>query len=302
MSDPKFHKYPKIRQLGHEENTGIVSEPEDLIVIEEKIDGGNFRFMLKDGKILFGSRTQSLGYEDDNIGGNWKRCVEYIKEKAKKEGIYPGIYYGECCVKHSIHYNFDDMPPFLGFDVWSFSKEGFLNSKAKTEAFRLLQLPMVPVIWTGSAKDIPKINDEFVPKSQYYEGPAEGVVIKNYSKQLMAKYVTDKFKEVNKKAFGTPKKFAENDDERIVATYCTNARIDKCIFKLIDDGHKLEMKLMHELPHRVIEDIYEEHWRDICFSNFSVNFRQIKKKVSTRCLHVLKQVMVNNALSGGDNE
>ena len=41
-----FHKYHKIKLLGNEDNQGILSDPDDDIIIEEKMDGGNFRFMI----------------------------------------------------------------------------------------------------------------------------------------------------------------------------------------------------------------------------------------------------------------
>ena len=52
-----FHKYGKIKQLGHKECEDIFSDPEANIVVQEKIDGGNFRFTIKNGIIIFGSRT-----------------------------------------------------------------------------------------------------------------------------------------------------------------------------------------------------------------------------------------------------
>jgi hypothetical protein len=56
---PIFRAYHKIKRLGDEENKEIFSNPDEEIVIEEKMDGANFRFMFKKGKIIFGSRTQA---------------------------------------------------------------------------------------------------------------------------------------------------------------------------------------------------------------------------------------------------
>jgi len=106
--------------------------------------------------------------------------------------------------------------------------------------------------------------------------------------------------EENKDYFGKGKKQCENDDEKICSLYCTNARIDKHIFKLVDEGYKLEMKLMEVLPKRVIEDIYEEHWREILHSNMSLDLKNTRKLITKRCLSVLKQVITNNALNGGE--
>ena len=142
-----------------------------------------------------------------------------------------------------------------------------------------------------------------VPKSKYAspsaeDQQAEGIVIKNYSRQLFAKYVREKFKEKNKEMFGDSKKCArqKGDEELLVATYCTNARIDKMVFKLLNDGKKLGMELMHDLPHEITKDIYEENWHEICCSNWIIDFRSVRKKISKRCLAVLRQILVNNSL------
>lgn len=58
------------------------------------------------------------------------------------------------------------------------------------------------------------------------------------------------------------------------------------------------MPLMHHLPKRVTEDIWEEHWKDLIHSNYTINFRSVRKAVSKRCFNVLKQVIVNSALQG----
>ena len=55
-----FKTYNKIKIVGDFDNKGIFDNPEDEIVIEEKIDGANFRFMIKGDDIIFGSRTQEL--------------------------------------------------------------------------------------------------------------------------------------------------------------------------------------------------------------------------------------------------
>ncbi len=125
----------------------------------------------------------------------------------------------------------------------------------------------------------------------------EGLMIKNYDKQMFGKYVTEKFKEVNKAVFGQSKKYAANDSERLVAIYCTNPRIDKQVFKLIDQGEKLDMTMMTKLPKMVVEDIFEEHWREIGWSNWSINFKEFRSKVAQRCVAILRQLMTNNALN-----
>ena len=295
-------KYDKIYIIGHKENEDILSNPDDDIVIEEKIDGGNFRFMIKDGNIIFGSRTQEISESYINAK-NFLRCMKYIREKltGKDLKLLEGrVFFGENCVRHTMAYNWEEMPPFLGFDIYCLKNEKYLAEK-KT-FYIALGLPTVPLIKCCKASEAKKFREEDIPKTKYpspsaEDQLAEGVVFKNYKKQLFGKLVREKFKEDSKKAFGLSKKWASNDSEVILAMYCTNARIDKMIFKLIDEGLELDLKMMQQLPKRVYNDIMEEHWRDVVFSKYNIDFRNLHKLVTTRCLQVLKQVIQNNVLN-----
>lgn len=299
-------KYDKIYPIGTEENKHLLTNPEDNIVIEEKIDGGNFRFTIietiKGQEILFGSRTQEFENIETNNVKNFRRAIKYVKEKTEGKDLskYSGlIFFGENCVKHSVNYDWNVIPPFLGFDIYEENTgKKWVSFPKNKQIFEELNLPFVPVIQTVKAGELKEINESLIPKSKYYEGHAEGVVIKNYDSQVFAKLVSDKFKEFNKKSFGMSKKYCVNDEEKLVAKYCTNARIDKQIFKLVrDENYKLQLDLMSELPKRVVEDIVDENYRDIILSNYCVDFRLFRKLVTSRCLSVLKQVITNNSLN-----
>jgi len=168
----------------------------------------------------------------------------------------------------------------------------------KKNIFDGLNIDTVPLIWKGTAGKRPDITDEWIPTSKFSEAmKCEGIVIKNYKRQLFAKVVRDAFKEKNKEVFGKPKKHSLDDNERMIAVYCTNARIEKMIFKMVDEDHKLEMSMMQHLPRRVQQDIWEENWSEISATQWSINFRSLRQLISKRCGAVLKMIMVNNALA-----
>lgn len=309
-----LHKYPKIYQIGNEDIKDLLANEEDNIVIEEKIDGANFRFMVnpEDNTLIFGSRTKELAQDTDEAGGNWKRCIEYLKRIHEKNPFEKGYaYYGECCTRHSMDYNWDKIPPFLLFDIMDLSTGKFIGQREKV--YMSGELSTVPFIWGGTVKEFHgwirnnnyKFEDDSIVPTSRYHAPsakdvkAEGIVIKNYEKQIFGKYVRAAFKELNKAVFGEGKAhFADTDDERIVAAFCTNARIDKIIFKLIDEGNKLDMPLMEQLPRRVIDDIMEENYKEISWSSWSINFKSVRKKITARCLAILKQMITNRGLNG----
>ena len=316
----EFRKYLKIYLLGHEDNLKIFENPDDDIIIEEKIDGANFRFYINDfGQIIFGSHTQQLSEDKDHqYQKNFERSIKHIQDKlyGKDLSKYKGmIFYGECCVKHTINYNWEEIPPFLGFDINNDENPNYpkryLPYPLVEEVYYELGLNFVPVLGRYKAKEIKewKIDDSHVPVSQYVspsaqDRQAEGIVFKKYSfnendkydGQIFAKFVREKFKEKNKEVFGGSKKFAKDDAEYFVAVYCTNARIDKCVFKLLDEGKKLGMELTGELINLVYKDIWEENWNEIAFSKKKIDLLKFKQLISRRVLEVLKQVIVNNSL------
>lgn len=304
----KFKKYPKIRRVGHDETKEIFENPDDLIYITEKIDGGNFRFTVHNGVLIFGSRTQQItsdAGDDTNVSKQFTACVKHIREKLSKntltelEGL---LFFGECCVRHTLPYDWETMPHFLGFDIFDKTKGEFLNQLDAFKLFESLSLDCVPVIDVVPVKELELFTENTLPQSRYppAEFPdmkVEGVVYKNYSAKIFAKFISDKFKEANAKTFGGNPKYNKDSthNNELVFKYCTNARIEKTVHKLVDEGHKLEMALMKHLPFTVYTDIVEEHSREIMFSRWTIDFKSIRKLMAKRCSSVLTMVIDQRA-------
>lgn len=298
-------KYPKVKVLGHKDNQGVLN-PLCKLVLQEKIDGSNTRFCIQDGKLIFGSRNVILGDGDDGKYGQFTRAIKYIKETVNPknvDGKY--IFFGENIRKHTIEYKWDDMPPFLGFDVYDIENEKFLRWDNAKKMFEDLGLQFVPIVAEGYYRKDDKvfdlINDTKKYPSKYaVDGIAEGIVIKNISRQIYAKKYSERFKERFKEKFGKPKKESENDNERFVSIYATNQAIEKQVFKLMDEGHELDRKMMQHLPMKVWFDIWEEEWQDIIMKRWKLDLYKIKKMVAKRCLQVLDNMIVNNSIQTGE--
>ena len=310
-----FITYPKVKRVGDHDVKDIFSDPNDAVVVQEKIDGANFRFMVKDGNIIFGSRSRQLTNdkgEDADVDKNFKRCVEYIREMLQDKDLtdYDGmIFFGENCVKHTLDYDWDSIPPFLGFDIYDTNTQVFLTWWEVRCIYYQLGLKVVPEVILAHCSDVKndiqsRGLDSFIGKS-YYASPSsddtkmEGVVVKNYDKQMFAKYVRDEFKEKNAKAFGgSPKynKVDDTDNAEFIFKYCTNARIEKIIFSHINEGKPLDMKLMGSIIKDTYLDIIEEEWREILTSNWKLDFKKLRKAIAPRCRAVLEQMITNNAV------
>ncbi len=294
--------YPKIKILGSPENKGILHIGDELC-IQEKIDGANFRFMVKKGVIYFGSHKRELGNEEITTENakQFKGCMDFIikivnrKELKKFENAY--IFFGESCSKHTVTYNWGKMPLFLGFDVYDMASKKFLSVYEAKDIFTKIGLTFVPIKHTGlftMNSTVDNLMNQEQWSSVYAEdGQAEGIVIKNVRKQIYAKIVDAKFKEKNKEAFRKPKKYCENDNELFISTYLTEARVEKCIFKLIDDNHTLDRKMMKELPMLVWYDIWEEEWKEIVGKRWTISFHTLKKNMAKFCLTTLDRMIIN---------
>lgn len=304
----EFKKYTKIKKLGDFENKDIFTNPDDVIVIQEKVDGANFRFHFnEEGNIIFGSRTQQLtdnNGEYTNMAKVFTSCADYIKEqvmanttKERRIKLMDYLFYGEAMHKHTISYDWENTPRFLGFDARKVSDGEFTCTTVVKALFEELGLETVPELLVIRAGLVPEINDAIVPKTKFGNTQAEGVVFKNITRNIYAKYVRNEFKEANAKTFGGNPKYSKVDNTNnadFIFKYCTNARIEKLIHKLQDEGNNLSMKMIGPLIKRTYDDIVEEEWRDILNSNWTLSFKDIRKGIAPRIRAVLDMVMTNS--------
>ena len=290
-------KYDKIKRLGHYENESLLDFVNDEIIIEEKIDGSNFRFWLEDGEIKFGSRNVSY-LEKDNK--QFKKCINYLLDRLSPNDLDEDlIYIGEFATPHTIQYDWENTPHFIGFDILVKTTGRPLDWKVTKRKFAQLNLEFVPVLWFGDTKHFEDLElDKLLEKSQYRDGKPEGVVIKNYNRvneyerPLFAKVVNEHFEE-KKKTF-QPKNAGSKDTARVVAQYVTKARVRKIINKMVsEEGRELSRSLMGDLIHRVISDTLEEEILDITHNNKinKLDFGLLYKLAPKKCLHEIDKMM-----------
>jgi len=298
MKCKDFMKYPKIKYLDADESKDLLINPEDEIIIEEKVDGANFRFMYHNGKFIFGSRNKELG-EPSIDNKAWSKAINYIKENFTTP-LTPNllnnyIYYGECMTPHSTTYDYMTTPPFIGFDIYHTKKHKFINVDTTKGLVESSGLPFIPILKRIKAKDFKEPTDADIPQSKYGNIQAEGIVFKNYNTQTFVKHVTEKHREVSKQIFGGSPKWQTTYHDKITAKYCTNARIEKAIFNLISEGHELNMALMKHLPMTVYWDIIDEESHSILKGNEVLDIGKFRKAVAKRCLNALKHMIYINA-------
>lgn len=304
----KHYKYPDISRLGHDDNRDIFLFGDDTLVVEEKVDGGNGMFWLDEesGIIYEGSRNRNLIEDEDEKAFIGQRL--FLREKLKDKKLNPDyVYFIEWMQRHTVKYT--NAPDVIGLDIRpKHSMDGeecglFIGREVREQEFDRLGIENVPLVWKGTAKELKEMEiSKLIPQSKYYDGFAEGIVIKNYCRkardgnhQLYAKVVREEFKECNKAVFGAVRD-KNNDTNKIVDEFATEARIQKIILKLInEDGHKLETALMKYLPTTVIKDILKEEFEGLFEKYKFIDFSQMKKIVAKMCLHHIYIMMEEKA-------
>jgi hypothetical protein len=304
----RFIKYLDIEHLGTEENNAIFTQPDDEIVVEEKVDGGNGAFWVEDGFIHVASRSRDLVAEKDNH-------LFALQRKKLLETLYPHfeeidtrfIYYVEWMAKHTISYG-DKIPSAIGLDIRPFEgafgrPPAFIGRKAKEEIFEKLGVSCVALKGVFKAKEMnEKLFDELAKSSAYYSGLPEGLVFKNYGRanvwgrQMFGKVVREDFKEVNRAVFGGLKK-EHSDTPRFVEAFATEARIRKAILRLTDEGVlKLDRTLMKYLPMAVAKDIFKEESDAILREFKELNFPVLKTLVAKKCLKEIDDMLLERVV------
>jgi hypothetical protein len=288
----EFLKYSKIERFGNKYNTfSLLDNPEDLIYWEEKIDGAQFRVLIEDDcTVSFGSHHNVL--DVTNCDGYWNKCISFISSQLCDKDLsqYVGLMlYGECCIPHTLIYDWTIIPPFVGYDI---IRDGiYISYEEKVKIFSELGLPVVPLIKVTTAGELIEkgIGESDIPLSAYGKVLAEGVVLKNYRTQTFLKFVNRRFKEENKVKFGSSGEKAINDVEKFSQKYVTNPRISKKIYELeYEEGLLLDMPMMQLLPKRVWEDIVEECGTEILNQNWVLDLKQCRKTVAARSKAVLE--------------
>ena len=257
------------------------------IVIQEKIDGSNasIRYDEESGTLKAFSRRLELN-ADNTLNGFWDYVqtlnLDTFKEILGSRYIVFGEWMG---AKHAIKYPENVYGKFWMFDVWDTQTEQYLPYE-ETRGFydKLIacgneenKFNFVPVFYIGKFESWEKTS-ELVGRTEVGAEPTgEGIVIKRQncldskSSRLpfYVKIVSEQFSEVHKskkqKAID-PEAIAKKEANlALAATIVTPQRVQKMIYKFIEDGllpqdwdeHNLK-DISKILPNAIYKDCVKE--------------------------------------------
>ena len=257
------------------------------IVIQEKIDGSNasIRYDEESGTLKAFSRRLELN-ADNTLNGFWDYVqtlnLDTFKEILSSRYIVFGEWMG---AKHAIKYPENVYGKFWMFDVWDTQTEQYLPYEETRSFYDKLiacgneenKFNFVPVFYIGKFESWEKTS-ELVGRTEVGAEPTgEGIVIKRQncldskSSRLpfYVKIVSEQFSEVHKskkqKAID-PEAIAKKEANlALAATIVTPQRVQKMIYKFIEDGllpqdwdeHNLK-DISKILPNAIYKDCVKE--------------------------------------------
>ena len=273
------HKFDKIRRKDKDE--GSTFQPDELVYVEEKIDGANFRVWIdEEYRLRFGSRrVEFLPEDDENVGyGAFDSAVNYIKSLNTECLIQGYIYYFEAMIKHTLNYEFHKHPKAILLDIYDIQNDRYCSRNVVEKNANSLNCELPKIIFQGEFKDF--VGN--VPQSKYGDFQAEGFVIKpivssrdSFGNIHRAKVVGEKFKEENREVFGD----ANDKESSFAMKFTTAGRIDKEIHKLENaKNDKVQPQWIPILTYNITKDICDEEFKKLLKIG-TPNLRTIQSEV-----------------------
>lgn len=293
----KLSSYSKIYNFGHKLLQNYFSEE---VIVEEKVDGSQFSFGKVSGELCCRSRGQQLIIDEPEK--MFKEGVEAVKELLPllKEGyIYRGEY-----LKGPKHNTlmYDRIPKnhIIIFDITA-NVETYLNREEKEKEAARIGLECVPLFFKGKITTAEQLRKFLENTSVLSENQkVEGVVCKRYDvfgpdkKVLMAKFVSEEFKEKHNKDWKDRNKSQTTIIEALAYTYKTTARWDKAIQHLREEGKiQDDVRDIGLLMREVNKDILEECKEEIKDELFKWVWKDLSRKLIRGLPEYYKQKLLN---------
>lgn len=152
--------------------------------IQELVVGAPLRFRLEQsGRITFADRERRF---EDDPPPSLRATVGHVRERLDREALLAvaddpsaAVFYGVATRNEGVGYDWDRLPPFLGTDIYSTEREGFLPPDVVERSFERVGLDPVNAVEKEVQAAYFDPDEYDLPDSAWYDGPAAGVVIRN---------------------------------------------------------------------------------------------------------------------------
>ena len=235
-----LRSYPKVWNIGH---PAVKELFEGEVYVQEKVDGSQISLGVVDGELYCRSKGQQIHLPtNDKI---FFQATETAQALARAGKLNEGwIYRGEAVhapKHHSLVYGRVPVGCVIIFDIDVGLEDRMLPAELAWHAHEL-GLECVPLLQIGEIRNPEELLELLETDSILGNTKIEGVVVKNPErwgrdgKQLMGKYVSEKFKEAHIKDWGEKNPHRKAVIQSITEGLRTEARWEKAVQHLRDNG------------------------------------------------------------------
>lgn len=233
-----WHSYPRLYAMGHNAVTDIF---EDEVTIEEKVDGSQFSFGKFNGELKIRSKGVEMNiHAPEKMFNKAAATVLELADKLQEGWTYRAEYLQK--PKHNtLAYERTPNMHLIVFDV-NTGDETYLSYEDKKIECDRLGLEVVPLLFKGRVNNHQFILELMDRVSVLGLQKIEGVVVKNYTrfgldrKALMAKHVSEAFKEVHHRDWDERNPGPSDIIDQITLRLRTPARWEKAVQHLKEQG------------------------------------------------------------------
>ena len=297
----KLNSYSKIYNFGHKLLQEYFKKP---VLIEEKIDGSQFSFGKIEGQLQCRSRGQQI--DIDAPEKMFTKAVEVCKaifHKLKEGFVYRGEYLSG--PKHNT-LRYDRVPTqnIIIFDI-NIGLEDFLHYEDKQNEATRLGFETVKRLGCTKIETADQLRELLNTTSVLSDNQkVEGVVCKRYDlygpdkKVLMAKFVSEEFKEKHNKDWKDRNQSQTTILDQITQDYKTTARWDKAIQHLREAGKITDdVKDIGLLMKEVNVDILTECSDEIKERLFKWAWKNLSRNLNHGLPEYYKQLLLDKQFS-----
>lgn len=298
--------YPKVWNLGHRAVIGLT---EVSVYVEEKLDGSQFSFGIFDGELMARSRGQQLVL--DAPEQMFARAIASIRERSNL--LTPGwTYRGEYLQKpkhNTLAYDRVPVGHIAIFDI-DVGDQDYLHPEAKRAEAERIGLECVPLLFSGDVDSMAKLDELLDSTSALGGQKIEGVVLKPVAprfgedgKCLLAKYVSERFKEIHAGEWKKSNPGKLDVIESLVAVYGTEARREKAVQHLSERGELTETpKDIGAILKEIGSDTKAECREEISARLFEWAWPQIQRGINRGTPEWYKRRLAAQQFTGTDGQ
>ena len=226
--------------------------------IQELITGRRLRFQVAESGLLrFGAPKQV--FDGNDVPLHYQRATAYVRDELNLTALRKATedtesitFFGVATLYEGIDYDWFELPPFVGVDIWSDETDAYLPPDAGAKAYDAVGLPSLPAVEKeASAKytDLDGYIAGEMPSSEWSDGSAFGVLVRDKSGGRGVARRAEAVETDADTSVGTPEGIAER--------YATDERIDLTADLLAEAQKETTVEAVLD---RLLSDVVRENY------------------------------------------